>query len=77
MVVPIFVKDEFVGAVGACGFLLDNGEVDSFLVYKMTEIDEKKVVNLSKGIPAVTTAKAESLSQYIAARIDEIIGRIK
>jgi len=77
MVVPIFVRDEFVGAVGACGFLLDDGEVDSFLVYKMTEIDEEKVENLSKGIPAITTAKAQSLSQYITARIDEIIGPVK
>ena len=40
LVVPIFVHDEFVGAIGACGFLLDDGEVDSFLVNKMTEIGE-------------------------------------
>lgn len=76
MVVPIFVKEEFVGAVGACGFLLDDGEVDSFLVYKMTDIDEEKVENLSKAIPAITTAKAESLSQYITARIEKIIGHM-
>ena len=34
LVVPIIVNDEYVGAVGACGFLLDDGEVDSFLVKK-------------------------------------------
>ena len=77
MVVPIFVKDVFVGAVGACGFLLDDGEVDSFLIYKMTEIEEEKVENLARGIPAITTAKAQSLSQYITARINEIIGQLK
>ncbi|UCD78119.1 MAG: PocR ligand-binding domain-containing protein [Desulfobacterales bacterium] len=77
MVVPIVVKDEFVGAVGACGFLLDDGEVDSFLVNKMTDIDGAKVNNLSHGISTITTAKAESLSNYITARIDEIIGQIK
>jgi ligand-binding sensor protein len=77
MVVPIFVRDEFVGAVGACGFLLDDGEVDSFLVYKMTDIDEAKVENLSKGIPAITSARAESLGKYITAQIDEIIGQVK
>jgi len=73
MVVPIFVKNEFVGAVGACGFLLDDGEVDSFLVYKMTDIDEEKVENLSREIPAITSDRAQSLSRYITARIDEII----
>lgn len=77
MVVPIFVREEFVGALGACGFLLDDAEVDSFLVYKMTDIDEEKVENLSKDIPTITNAKAESLSQYIAARIDEILGQMK
>jgi ligand-binding sensor protein len=77
MVVPIFVKDVFIGAVGACGFLLDKGEVDSFLVYKMTDIDEAKVEKLSKGIPAITSARAESLGKYITAQIDEIIGQVK
>ena len=77
MVVPIFVKDVFVGAVGACGFLLDDGEVDSFLVYKMADLDEEKVENLSKGIPTITTAKAQSLSQYIKGRIEKIVGQIK
>ena len=77
MVIPIFVQDEFVGAVGACGFLLDDGEVDSFLVYKMTEIEEEKVENLSMEIPAITTAKAQSLSQYIKDRIEKIVGQMK
>jgi ligand-binding sensor protein len=75
MVVPIFVNDEFVGAVGACGFLLDNGEVDSFLVNKMADIDEEKVKNLSQGIPAITTAKAKSLSKYVTAQIEKIVGQ--
>jgi ligand-binding sensor protein len=77
IVIPIFVKDEFVGAVGACGFLLDDGEVDSFLVYKMTDIEEEKVENLSRDIPAITTAKAESLSRYITAQIEKIAGQIQ
>jgi ligand-binding sensor protein len=40
VVVPIFCKDRFVGAVGACGVCLDDGEVDTFLVNKMTDIEE-------------------------------------
>ena len=77
MVVPIFVKDEFIGAVGACGFLLDDGEVDSFLVYKMADIDEEKVENLAKGIQAITSAKAQSLSRYIKGQIEKIVGQMK
>ena len=41
IVVPVFVADTFVGAVGACGKCLDDGEVDAFLVNKITGIDEE------------------------------------
>ena len=75
LVVPIFFDDEFVGAIGACGFLLDDGEIDSFLVNKMTEIDEEKIETLSEGIPSMTTGKAESLSHYITAQIKEIVSK--
>ena len=78
MVVPVFVADEFVGAIGACGFLLDDGEIDSFLINKMTGIDEEEIERLSEGIPAITTAKAESLSIYITEQIEKILSnRIK
>ncbi|MGD1967647.1 MAG: PocR ligand-binding domain-containing protein [Desulfobacterales bacterium] len=73
LVVPIFANQEFVGAVGACGFLLDNGEVDSFLVNKMTDINESKIESLSADIPTIKTARAEALGQYIMNQINEII----
>jgi len=73
MVVPIFIAEEFVGAIGACGFLLDDGEVDSFLVNKMTEIDERKIEQLSAEIPSITTAKAESLGRYITEQVEMIV----
>ncbi len=69
MVVPVFVADNFVGAI----FLLDDGEIDTFLINKMTDIDEEEIERLSEGIPAITTAEAESLSNYITDRIEEII----
>ena len=64
LVVPIFINDEFVGAVGACGFLLDDGEVDGFLVNKMTDIEEDTVERLSEDIPSISTKNAELLSLY-------------
>ena len=73
LVVPIFIEDEFVGAVGACGFLLDDGEVDGFLVNKMTDIEEDTVERLSEGIPSISTKNAQSLSLYITEQIRKII----
>lgn len=77
LVVPIFVNDEFIGTVGACGFLLDDGEVDSFLVNKMTDIDEDKVERLSEGIESITTEKAMTLGNYIAAEIEKIVSDLE
>lgn len=72
LVVPIFANGVFVGAVGACGFLLDNGEVDSFLVNKMTEISEKDIERLATGIASISTKKAQALGRYIMDQINEI-----
>lgn len=74
LVVPIFNGREFIGAVGACGFLMDDGEIDSFLVNKMTDIAEEKVEQLSQGIPSISDEKAENLSKYIVERLDKITG---
>ena len=41
LVVPIFIDNTFLGAVGACGMLLDDGEADSFLINKL--VRQKKV----------------------------------
>ena len=77
LVVPIFANEEFVGAVGVCGVLLDDGEVDDFLVNKMTDISEDQIKTLSTDIPNITTKKAEALGQYIVNQINEIVGITK
>jgi len=77
IVVPIFVDEEFVGAIGACGFLLDDGEVDSFLVNKMTDIEEEEIEKLSAGIPSITSEEAESICAYITEQIGKIIGEFE
>lgn len=73
LVVPIFAGEEFVGAVGACGYLLDDGEVDSFLVNKMTDISESEIEGLAIGIQSISTTKAQTLGQYIENQINEIV----
>ena len=73
LVVPIFVRDTFIGSAGGCGLLLDQGEVDSFLVNKITEIDEARVEALAQGIPALTLEKARELAEFVQQRIEAIV----
>ena len=73
LVVPIFVKDEFVGAVGACGVLVDDADVDSFMIKRTVEMDEAEIENLSHDIKRITSEEAEHLAQYITERISRIV----
>ena len=77
VVVPVFVADEFVGAVGACGKCLDDGEVESFLVNKITDIDEETVETLSEGIGSISSAKIQELIDFVEERIKSILSTIE
>lgn len=69
LVVPIYVKDEFVGAVSGCGLLLDDGEADTFLVNKITGMPEERVEELAAGTGALSMDEAEALCRHIQERI--------
>ncbi|MEJ2658394.1 MAG: PocR ligand-binding domain-containing protein, partial [Desulfobacterales bacterium] len=73
IIVPVFVKNEFLGAVGACGMLLDGGEVDPFLVHMTTGIDEEEIEKLASDIREISMDKARSIVAYVEERISEII----
>ena len=64
--------DEFLGIAGGCGLLLDNGEVESFLVSKITGINEKEIQSLSDDINRITADKAEFLVEFVQEQIDRI-----
>jgi len=72
IVIPIFIQDTFLGAVGACGLLMDDGEVDAFLVNKMTDIDEEKVESLSKGIGSISSEGIQVLIDFVHDKLSEI-----
>ena len=73
IVVPVFVADTFVGAVGACGKCLDDGEVDVFLVNKVTGIDEEKVESLARDIERISTESIAALVTFVEEKIHQIV----
>jgi ligand-binding sensor protein len=77
IIVPVFVKDEFLGAVGACGLLLDDGEVDPFLVNMTTGIDEEEIERLSADIETISTEKAGTIVSYIEEEISKIVEKFE
>ncbi len=77
LVVPIFVKGEFLGAVGACGLLLDDGDIDSFMVNRTIEIGEEKIEELSSDIKRISNEDVEALGNFIKGRINEIVNQVE
>ena len=75
IVVPIIVNNEFIGAAGACGMLLEDGEVDTFLINKMTEIPESRAENLAKTVSAISSSKAQAIVSFIEKKIRSLIDR--
>ncbi len=73
LVVPIFVGDEFAGAVGACGLLAEDGEVDAFLINKTTDMNEDVIQDLSEGIGTISRQKAEALAEYIQQELHSML----
>lgn len=73
IVVPVFVGDEFLGAVGACGLLPDDGDVDAFMVNRTIEMDEAEIESLSGDIKRLAGDEVNNLGKYIAGRIKEIV----
>ncbi|MCG6974101.1 MAG: PocR ligand-binding domain-containing protein [Desulfobacterales bacterium] len=73
IIVPVFVKDEFLGAVGACGMLLDEGEVDPFLINMTTGINEAEIEKLASDIGRIPREKAQSVLAYVETELFEII----
>ena len=73
IVVPVFVGDHFVGVVGACGKCLDDGEVDTFLINKVTDIDEEKVESLARNIGVISTGTTRELITHVDEKLQKII----
>ena len=73
LVVPIFINGEFIGVAGGCGYVLGNGEVDTFMVNKTIGIEEEKLANLSDEIPVMTPEQAQSHTEFIQSEIERIL----
>jgi ligand-binding sensor protein len=71
--VPIFVGDEFLGTAGGCGLLLEDGEVEDFMVQKTTGMDEDEISALCGGIGSMTEEEAREVASAIEERLSRIV----
>ena len=72
IVVPIFCGDKFIGAAGGCGLLMEDGEVDDFMINKTTDLPEEKILELAGSAATMTRAQAEELAAFIAGEVERL-----
>jgi len=73
MAVPIFVNEEFLGVAGGCGYILGDGEVDTFMVNKTIGLAEEKLKDLSDDVAVMTPEQAQSHATFIQNEVDQIL----
>ena len=73
LVVPIFINGDLLGIAGGCGYVLGNGEVDTFMVNKTIGLAEEKLANLSDDIPVMTPEQAQAHTEFIQSEIKQIL----
>ena len=71
--VPVVVKGEVVGAVGGCGVVPDDEEVDEFTIGMMSDLDEEAIAEKAKTVTAVSEAKVAEIQQYITDRLESLL----
>lgn len=73
LVVPIFVKDEFLGVASGCGCFLDDNEIDVFMIQKTTGLEESAIEDRSQDIPKLTQKQIEPLVEFIRKEVEQIV----
>ena len=76
VVFPIFVSGEFLGVVGGCGLLLDEAEIDTFFINKTTDIEEKKLDDLSSDIGKIPSQQLDETANFLKEEVDKITGNL-
>ena len=75
--VPIFVDDEFLGVAGGCGLLMDEEQVDAYLVHRTADMDEETAKNLSEDIEMIPNDRLSSVIDFLEKKVLELTGDLE
>ncbi len=71
--VPIFVDGEFLGVAGGCGKLRGEGMVDTYLVHRTAELEEKFVEDLAHDVETIEEDRLAAVIDYVEKEVKKII----
>lgn len=70
--VPVIKDGELLGAVGGCGLVPEDGEVDEFMVEMSTAMDAEAVAKLAGSVHSASEERVREIIDYIEARVAEL-----
>lgn len=71
--VPIIFENEFLGTFSGCGLLMEEGEVETFLVHKLINMDEAEIEELASQINTMSQIRVTEVAVEMKDRIEKII----
>jgi ligand-binding sensor protein len=75
--VPIIYEGELVGAVGGCGLVPDDGEIEEFMIEMSTDMSSEEIAKLSAEVGVVSETQVQEIQDFIKGKIAEAIGELK
>ncbi|QJB55479.1 PocR ligand-binding domain-containing protein [Pseudodesulfovibrio sp. zrk46] len=71
--VPVLKDGEFLGAVGGCGLVADEGEVDGFTIEMMSDLDAELITQAAKGVSVASEDRVQEIQDFIQERVAEAL----
>lgn len=70
---PIFIDDHFVGVIGGCGRLMEDSEIDPFLIQITTGMETAQVEKHAASVPAISRQQANEMVAFLEKRVAAIV----
>lgn len=67
--VPVIVDGEHLGAVGGCGVVAEDGEVDAFSIGMMSDLSEDVISEAAETVTMVSYDNIQKIQEYIESRL--------
>lgn len=71
--VPVVVDGEVVGAVGGCGLVPADEEVDEFAVGMMSGLGDEDIAEKAKTVKSADEARLAEIQAFIAERLEKLL----
>lgn len=72
--VPVIKDGEFLGAVGGCGLVPEDGELDEFTIDMMSDLDAEHIAKLALKVGTASEVKVQEIQDFIKDKVAEAIG---